>query len=166
MTKYIQLLKTKTWRGQSRDTMPRFGRHQERFWTRKISAPSMVNMGRKPGLRNSIMVILEFCFPGQVRLGRHSLVFTKLPVHLLIHIMSVPRGGALGAGESPPLWNSKVQIRKQRAKKTSLETPQIQCTAIHTYSSAAWRVRSPIAGEQGLTSTLNKNFLNEKKLWI
>ena len=146
--------------------MPSPGRHQMRFWTRKMAASSVVNMGRKPGLRNSIMVILEFCFPGQVRLGRRSLVFTKLPVHLLIHIMSVPRGGALSAGESPPLWNSKVQIRKRRAKKTSLETPQIQCTAMHMCSSAAWQVRSPIAGEQGLTSTLNKNCLNRKKLWI
>ena len=127
-------MKMKTWRGQSRDTMPSVGRHQERFWTRKISASSMVNMGRKPGLRNSIMVILEFCFPGQVRLGRCSLVFTKLPVHLLIHIMSVPRGGALSAGESPPLWNSKVQIRKRRAKKHHLKHHRF---SIQRYTRAA-----------------------------
>lgn len=91
--------------------MPSSGRDQQRFWTRKMTALLKLNMGRKPGVRNSIMVILEFCSHEQVRLGTRSVVFTDVPVRLLIHIMPVPRGGALStAGSIHHCGTGKVQI--------------------------------------------------------
>lgn len=49
----------------------------------------------------------------QVRLGRRSVVFTDVPVRLLIHIVSVPRGGALSAaGSIHHCGTAKLQIGK------------------------------------------------------
>lgn len=134
------MLKTKTRRGQSRDTMPSSGRHQMRFWIRKMTASSMVNMGRKPGLRK-----FYYGHPGVLFSWTGSTWQALLGVRQAAGTIAdpqcvrSPRGRFERCWEYPPLWNSNVQNRKWWVKKLHLKHHRSRFAAVLICSSAAWK---------------------------